>query len=81
MKSPSVRPCSTTLRQKAAQFAASAQTVGTVKDCAVSSAESGPRTAAKAKADAPMVPRMIPPCPNSGTRSPGLHAPGMMTRL
>jgi hypothetical protein len=52
MKSLSVRPCSTTLRQKEAHCEASEQAVGMVKDCAVWSAQSGPTTAAKAKADA-----------------------------
>ena len=52
MKSLSVRPCSTALRQKAAHWAASVQAVGMVKDCALRNSESEPTAIAIATAEA-----------------------------
>src|SRR6516225_8918026 len=52
MKSFSVRPCSTALRQKAAHSAASVQAVGIVKDCALRNSESEPTAIAIATAEA-----------------------------
>src|SRR5271157_229291 len=52
MKSLSIRPSSTALRQKAAHWAASVQAVGMVKDCALRNSESEPTAIAIATAEA-----------------------------
>ncbi len=84
MKSPSLRPCSATPWQKAAHCAGSAQTVGMVSDCAVSTPESEATKAEIAKADAPIHPRkcFMPPCRHEpagrfGPRLNLIHAPAV----
>ncbi len=75
MKSLSVRPFSTTLRQNEAHCAASRQAVGIVSDCAVGNPESEPIAIDIAAADAASHWRnLILRCPSGRPADCGSHA-------